>query len=328
VRWREVDKKQLFRELKQEWKDDKLTDTSGSLVFFGVLSLFPFLLFLVTLAGLVMTPQNVEAVVLQLGKVAPKDVTNILEAQIREIHQGRSVGLLTFGFLLSIWSASGGVVSLMTALNKVYDVDESRPFWKVRLTAIAVTLGAGGAALVAALVGVAAGPIAAHLPAPLSSWVFWLRLPVAGLIMMFVWACLYYFLPDVEQQFRFISPGSVIGVILWLIASWGFGFYASRFAAYNKTYGAIGGVIVLLTWMFISALVLLLGAELNATIEHLSPEGKRAGAKSMADQGADKAHLSHAEPAAPPAPPRPEPRQPMVPALMVLLLTRLFGRRA
>ena len=99
--------------------------------------------------------------------------------------------------------------------------------------------------------------------------------------MMFLWALLYYVLPDVEQEFKFITPGSVVGVLLWVVASWGFGKYVSNFGSYDKTYGSIAGVIVLLFWMWISSLVLLVGAEVNALIEHRSPEGKREGAKSM-----------------------------------------------
>ena len=279
--------KDFFAAFKKEWKRDKLTDIAGSLVFFGVLALFPFLLFLVTLAGLILKPDQVEGVIGQMALVAPRDVTKIFADQIRDIHKGQNVGLLTLGFVGAIWSASGGVTSLMAALNGVYAVEEGRPFWKVRGIAVLATLGAGVAILLAVLAGVVAGPVADHLPAPFSTAVTLLRLPVAGMIMMAVWASLYYLLPDVEQRFKFITPGSVFGVLVWVIASWGFSVYVSKFGSYNKTYGAIGGVIVLLMWMWISTIVLLIGAEVNAIIEHLSPEGKKTGAKSMADTGPD-----------------------------------------
>jgi membrane protein len=113
----------------------------------------------------------------------------------------------------------------------------------------------------------------------------WLRLPVAGLLMMFLWATLYYVLPDVEQEFKFITPGSVMGVVVWVLASWGFSLYVTNFGKYEATYGSVGGIIVMLLWMYISSLVLLLGAEVNAVIEHKSEEGKRVGAKLMADRG-------------------------------------------
>src|SRR5207253_752411 len=143
--------KDFLQAVKKEWKQDKLTDVAGSLVFFGVLALFPFLLFLVTLAGVVLKPDQVESVIAQFGQFAPHEVTKIFADQIRDIHQGQNVGLLTLGFVGAIWSASGGVTSLMEAVNDIYDVNEQRAFWKVRLIAVVATLGSGVAILVAVL---------------------------------------------------------------------------------------------------------------------------------------------------------------------------------
>jgi membrane protein len=173
----------------------------------------------------------------------------------------------------------------MRGLNTAYDVDEGRPFWKVRLIAVFMTILCGALALVAAIVAIAFGPLGEAIGGPLGTAVTWLRLPVAGVIMMFLWALVYYVLPDVEQKFKFITPGSVIGVVLWVAASWGFSKYVANFGKYDETYGSIAGVIVLLFWMWISSLVLLLGAEVNAFLEHRSPEGKREGAKSKHDTG-------------------------------------------
>jgi membrane protein len=332
--------KDFFEAFKKEWKEDKLTDVAGSLVFFGVLALFPFVLFLVTLAGLVLKPEQVDAFIQQIGQFAPREAVNIIAAQIQDIRRSSNGGLLTIGFVGAIWSASGGVGSLMEALNDVYGVEDKRPFWKKRLIAIGTTIGAGAMVLLAALVAVAAAPLAELLPQPFSTLITWARLPVAGLIMMFTWACLYYFLPDVEQRFKFITPGSVVGVLLWVLASWLFSLYVTKFGSYNKTYGAIGGVIVMLMWMWISTIVLLLGAEINAIIEHLSPEGKKTGAKSMADTGPDvpKTEKKEIEEAASPSglpaagvrvvpAYRPRPRAPLIPAAMGLALLFLFGRR-
>ncbi len=285
---KEIGWKRFGKALGKEWKRDNLTNAAAGLVFWGLLAIFPFLLFLVTLAGLIIKPEQIDQLIAQLGQFAPHDMVQIVSDEIRDIRKSGGAGLLTVGFLGALWSASGGVTSLMSALDSVYAVNEGRPFWKVRLVAIFTTVLAALAILVAALAGVVAGPVAAHLPEPLSTVVTWLRLPVAGLVMMLLWACLYYFLPDVEQRFKFITPGSVLGVVVWVAASWGFSFYVSHFGSYNKTYGAIGGVVVMLMWMWISTLVLLLGAVVNATIEQLSPDGKRTGAKSMADKGADK----------------------------------------
>src|SRR3989441_13177191 len=123
---------------------------------------------------------------------------------------------------------------------------------------------------IAALVGVAAGPIAHAFGGPVARLVIWLRLPVAGLLIALVWAVLYQILPDVPRRFRFLTPGSVVAVAVWLIASWGFSFYVLHFGEYSKTYGAIGGAVVMVIWMWISAMVLLTGALINAGLEDLS----------------------------------------------------------
>jgi membrane protein len=177
------------------------------------------------------------------------------------------------------------VNALIGALNRTYDVKEGRPWWKVRGIAILMTLVSGALALLAALVAIAAAPLASWIGGPIGTAIGWLRLPVAGLVMMFLWALIYYVLPDVEQRFRFITPGSVFGVVVWVLASWAFSRYVASFGSYDKTYGSLGGVIVLLLWMWISSLVLLVGAEMNALVEHASEEGKRQGAKSKHDTG-------------------------------------------
>src|SRR5439155_24481712 len=135
-----------------------LMDVAGSVTFFGLLALFPFLLFLVTLAGLVLRPKQVEAFIQQIGTVAPADATRIIGDQIRDLYRSQSVGLLTVGFVGAIWSASGGVVSLMDALTGLHHVEDKRPFWKTAGLPILTTLGASAIILLAALVGVAVGP--------------------------------------------------------------------------------------------------------------------------------------------------------------------------
>jgi membrane protein len=277
--------KEFFKGLKDEVANDNLTDLAATVTYYGILSLFPFLLFLVALASVIITPADAQRLVDQLATVAPGPATQIVGERIQQLGGQQNVTLLGFGALGAIWAASGGIMALIRALNRTYDVQEGRPFWKVRGTAILMTLVAGVLALVAALVAVATAPLADWFGGPIGMAIGWLRLPVAGLIMMFLWALLYYALPDVEQRFKFITPGSVVGVLLWVLASWGFSKYVTSFGNYDKTYGALGGVIVLLFWMWISSLVVLFGAELNAFIEHRSPEGKRQGAKSKEDVG-------------------------------------------
>jgi membrane protein len=281
--------KEFLRRLRTELSADQVTDLAAGVTYYGVLSLFPFLLFMVALASVVITPAQAEALVQELAQVAPGAVTQIVGDRIRQLGSQQNVGLLTVGALGAIWAASGGVTAVMRALNGVYDVEEGRPFWKVRLIAIGMTLGAGAIGLAAALAAVAAPALAEAVGGPVGTAILWLRLPVAGALMMLVWAVAYWLLPDVEQEFRFVSPGSVLGVAVWLLASWAFSLYVANFGSYDETYGALGGVIVLLLWMWISSVVLLFGAEVNAIVEHASEEGKRQGAKRLSDRGTEPA---------------------------------------
>ncbi|ATB40559.1 hypothetical protein CYFUS_006008 [Cystobacter fuscus] len=312
--------KEFFTELKNEYLNDNVSNVAGAVTFAALLAIFPFLLFLVALAGFIIDPAQAQLLIQELGKVAPAAVTEILGQRINDLASSNSVGLLTVGGLGAVWAASGGVVALMDALNTVYDVKESRPFWKTRGIAILVTLCGALLSILASAAMVATPAVAHWLGEPLGTLVMWLRLPFAGLVMMLVWAIIYYVLPDVEQDFKFITPGSVVGVVLWLLASFGFSVYVRNFSSYDVSYGALGGVIVLLMWMWISSQVILLGAEINALIEHKSPEGKAPGAKRLDEPGPNvtKGELRRAEqeeiamllqqpPPPPPVPPRMSP---------------------
>ncbi|PTL76179.1 YihY/virulence factor BrkB family protein [Vitiosangium sp. GDMCC 1.1324] len=277
--------KEFFKELKNEYQNDKISTVAAAVTFSSVLALFPFLLFLVALASLIIDPAQAQVLIQELGKVAPEAVTQILGQRLKDLAASNNVGLLTIGAVGAVWAASGGVVALMDAFDTVYDVKESRPLWKVRGIAILVTLAGAVLSILASLAMVVTPAFAKWLGEPFGTLVMWLRLPVAGLIMMFVLALVYYFLPDVEQKFRFITPGSVVGVLFWLIASWGFSVYVRNFGKYDVNYGALGGVIVMLLWMYISSQVILLGAEINALLEHKSPEGKAPGKKQLAESG-------------------------------------------
>jgi len=277
--------KEFFLALKDRFIKDKLMDVAGSVTFFGILALFPFLIFLVTLGGLVMSANQVEEFIKQVGTVAPADATRLMANQIREIHRSGSFGLLTVGFVGAIWSASGGVVSLMDSLNGLLHIEDKRPFWKSRGLAILTTIGASVLTLLATFVGVAARPIAHAFGGPVEQVVTWLRLPIAGFLIAVAWAALYQILPDKPRKFRLLTPGSVVAVALWLFASWGFSLYVLHFGEYNKTYGAIGGAVVMLMWMWISAMVLLMGAVINALLEEL-PQGRTVSAKAASAEPA------------------------------------------
>ncbi len=258
--------KGLLRSLSQEWRRNKLGEAAAALTFYGILSIFPFLLFIVALAGLVIEPTQVQALIGALGREVPPALSRLLYAQLAQLTSGPSRGVLTFSALAAVWSATAGVVSLMTALNSAYGVTESRPRWKVYGIALGMMLAGAILALPAGLVTVAAPALATQLGQPWTTLVGWLRLPVAALLMMILWATLYSVLPDVRQRFKLITLGSVVGVLVWLTASLGFSFYVSHFSTFGITYGALGGIIVLLLWLWISSLALMLGAEINAVL--------------------------------------------------------------
>ena len=267
--------KSLFGRLRGEWKRNKLSDAAAALTFYGVLSLFPFLLFMVALAGLVIQPAQVQTLIGELGREVPQSFSKIPSAQLVELTSGPRRGVLTFSALAAVWSATTGVVSLMKALNTAYGVTEGRPRWKVYAIALGMMLAGAVLALLAGLVAVAAPALATRLGQPWAMLAGWLRLPLAALLMMILWATLYSVLPDARQKFRFILPGSVVGVLVWLAASLGFSSYVSHFSTFGVTYGALGGIIVLLLWMWISSLALMLGAEINAVLARRHSEAQR-----------------------------------------------------
>jgi len=260
--------------LRREWKLNKLSDAAAALTFYGVLAFFPFLLFIVALAGLVIQPAQVQALMDELGREVPQALSQLPSARLAELTSGPSRGVLTFGALAAVWSATAGVVSLMKALNTAYGVVEGRPRWKVYAIALGMMLAGAVLALLAGFVAVAAPALATRLGEPWTMLAGWLRLPLAALLMIILWAALYFVLPDARQKFRFILPGSVVGVLVWLAASLGFSSYVSHFSTFGITYGSLGGIVVLLLWMWISSLALMLGAELNAVLARRFSEAK------------------------------------------------------
>ena len=282
---RDVPWKGFLKRLYNEWNEDAASDVAGGVTFFVVLALFPFLAFLIGVASLVITPEHVTALIGQLRTVAPPAVTDLANERLQALATSEQTGLLTVGGIGALWATTSGITAVMRALNTAYGVKEGRPFWKVRVTAAVMALVLAMLAILAAFVVVAAPPLAERFGGVFETAINFARIPVAALVMLLAWALAYYVLPDVEQEFKFITPGSVVGVVLWVVASWGFSQYVQSFASYDATYGSLGAAIILLMWMWISAQVLLLGAEINALLEHMSEEGKAPGAKRMEDKG-------------------------------------------
>jgi membrane protein len=242
-----------------------LLDYAGSVAFSSILAIFPFLLFAVALAGLVIDPRTLDTLVAEVHRVAPAAVADILTDRLNALTAGTRPGLLTLGAVGAVWAASSAVAALATALNVVWGVCETRPFWKTRGIAVLVTLAAAVLFIVASAVALAT-PALAGVVGSLGRIVLWLRWPVSTFLILLVVATLYRVLPNVEQRFRLVSPGSVATVVAWAVASMGFSVYVGHFGNYDVVYGSLGGVIVLLLWMWISALVLIVGAEINVVL--------------------------------------------------------------
>jgi membrane protein len=268
-----VDWRGFLRTLQREWARNRLTDAAAALTFYGILALFPFVLFIVAAAGLLIRPEQVQALGDALTRDVPPALAPILHARLAELTSRPRVGVLTFSALGAVWSSTTGVASLMAALNAAYGVAERRPQWKIYAIAFVVMLAGAILAFLAALVAVAAPAFAERLGESWPPVVEWLRVPVAALLMMILWAIVYYVLPDVSQRFKLITPGSVVGVLVWLAASLSFSLYVSHFGNFGVTYGALGGIIILLLWMWISSLALMLGAEINAVLGFHSRDG-------------------------------------------------------
>jgi membrane protein len=264
----------------QEFQRDDALGIAAQLAYYLILALFPFILVLVSLLGTFGSEELASEVLGYFQQVMPEQAYEIIKDFTDNIISGKAEapGLFTFGILFTIWAASGAFAALINALNRAYDVQETRPFWKVRGIAILMTLGLSVLILIGVLLLVL-GPqigeaIANVFGLERTFLVVWevARWPVALFFMMFTVALLYYFAPDVDQPFRWITPGGLIGIILWVLASVGFNFYVSNFGSYNKTYGSIGAVIVLLLYLYISSLTILFGATLNATLVRMKEE--------------------------------------------------------
>jgi membrane protein len=261
--------------LKRKFKDDNLTDWAAALTYYGVLSIFPALIVLVSMLGLIGSSAT-QPLIDNLGTVAPGPAKQIFTDAISNLQgsSGASGVFFVIGLAAAIWSASGYISAFMRASNAIYDIEEGRPIWKTlpvrvgltvllmvltAISAVAVTLSGGLAKQVGNVVGLGDTAIQVW---NIAKW------PVLVIFVSFMFAVLYWAAPNVKQPgFKWLSPGSVLAVIGWIIASVAFAFYVANFGSYNKTYGALAGPIIFLVWLWISNIMILLGAEFNAEIE-------------------------------------------------------------
>lgn len=276
--------KQFFAHLYHELDNDHIVDIGAMMAYYAILALFPMLVFVVTLALLVLPGDTLLqglAMATRAMPAAPREViTTQVQTLMNQAHAGFAIG--TFAFVL--WGASRGANSLMGALNAMFNKRETRPWWRRQIIAIAVTV-CIAVLTVLALGLLVVGPIAGHWIADrfglggqfdlVWSIVRWVG---AGLLIMVLWAIAYKFLPNTDAPFRIFTPGAFIGVLLWLGISYGFGLYLGYVNSYSTTYGALGGGIIFLTWLWLSSIALLFGAEINDVLADLRKDTSPAAA--------------------------------------------------
>ena len=274
----------FVRTLFRQFWNDAVPDRAAQLSYYFIFALFPFLFFLVTLTAYLPLRGAIDALLDRAAELMPGQALEIIRGQLDSLLSRPRPNLLTAGLVVALWSSSRGIDAIRTALNLAYAVRESRSWWKVQAIALGMTIASALLILVAVTLIVLGGKAGLWLTnkvgfggESLALWRY-LRWPVTAVVIMLALALTYHLLPDVKHEFRLITPGSVVGSILWLLATWGFTYYAEHFGNYNVAYGSLAGVAILLTWMYIGGLIFILGGEMNAIIEHASRERKRVGA--------------------------------------------------
>ena len=283
---------ELGRRVWHELSADEVVDRAAALAYYFLFAIFPTLLFLTSLLGLLPLPGLMERLLDYVDRAVPPDAASILGRTLEEIQAGARRGLLSIGAIAALWAASSGMASVMTALNVAYDVEDTRPWWKRRLLSILLTLGFALfilTALVLLVFGVQiGGAVAAALGLGALFTVTWnvLNIPIVVAFVLVGIALVYYFAPAAKQHWRWVTPGSVVALVLWLAMSFGLRLYVARFTDYSATYGSIGGVMLLMLWLYLTGLALLVGAEINAEIEHAAAERGEVTAKAAGEHTA------------------------------------------
>ena len=297
--WNEIDK-------------DDVLGHSAELAYYFTFALFPLLLVLISVLGmLASTGSAVRSSLMQyMADVMPGSANQLIQSTLTEITKSSGGGKLSFGLILSLWSASAGVAALMSTLNVTYDVKEGRPFWKVRAIAVALTIALSILIISSLILVLYGGRIAdgvgnaIHMGSAFTIGWRVVQWPVAIFFLLVSFAMVYYFAPNVEhRKWYWITPGSVLGVFLWLVASIGFKIYLNYFNTYSATYGSVGAVIILLTWLYVSGVAILIGSEVNSEIEHAAaahgdPEAKAEGGKTPQGVQSAKSRPAEKRPAA------------------------------
>jgi membrane protein len=266
----------VLRKTVHEFTEDQCTDLAAALTYYAVLAVFPAAVALVSVLGVFgQADESVKTVVDTLSPLVSDQMLGTIEPALKQIAASDSAGpALVIGVLAALWSASGYVGAFSRAMNRIYEIDEGRPFWKLRPVMLLLTLIAVTLAAVALLMLIVSGPVATSIgnvigigDTALTVWSI-VKWPILALIVIVVVALLYYATPNVQQpRFRWISVGASVAIVIWVMASVAFAFYVANFSSYNKTYGSLAGVIVALLFLWITNLALLFGGELDAELE-------------------------------------------------------------
>ncbi len=273
IGWRE-----LIRRTIRDSLSDNVQGVAAQLAYYFFLGLFPALLCLVAIASLFPLQNFSSDIVRALAPVLPPAVIDIITQQMIRIAEDPDTGLLGVGLIGALWSSSAAMVAIIDGMNRAYDVPkDSRPWWKRRLIAIALTIGLAVFTVLAFVLVVTGPELADGLARRFGlgdafAWTWKIvQWPVIVVLVSTAIGLVYYFAPDVDQDWVWITPGSLLATLLWMAVSLGFRFYVVNFGQYEATYGVIGGIIVFLLWLYMAGLVIVIGAELNAEIEHASP---------------------------------------------------------
>jgi membrane protein len=266
----------VLRKTFHEFSEDQCTDLAAALTYYAVLSIFPAMLALISVLGILgQAPKAVQTVLDTLRPLLSTQTLGLVETALNQVADSQGAGVaLVVGIVAALWSASGYVGAFGRAMNRIYEIDEGRPFWKLRPIMLVLTLIAVVLAALALLLLIVSGPVAESIgnviglgDTAVTVWSI-AKWPVLAVIVILVVALLYYATPNVQQpKFRWISIGAGIAILIWVLASVGFAFYVGNFSSYNKTYGSLAGVIVTLLFLWITNLALLFGAELDAELE-------------------------------------------------------------
>jgi membrane protein len=288
--------KRFFKELGHDFLDDNVQDVGAMMAYYAVLALFPMIVFVLSLALLVIPSDTVRQGLDMATATLPLSVRDVIATRVDALIDASGAGFAILGAALALWGASRGAVSMQGALNTVFNKKETRSWIKRQVIAILVTLAVAVLAVIA-LGLLVVGPTLGHwaidrfgLGAQFDlAWSI-IRWVGAGVLVMIVWAVCYKFLPNTDAPFRIFTPGAALGVLLWLGISALFGLYLSHFNSYEATYGALGGAIIFLTWLWLSNVALLVGAEINDVIADIKAPTD-AGAAQLADESEKGVHV-------------------------------------